>query len=77
VNEAYLAAKPGEQYVLYFTYGGAVSLDLSDTTGTFTLKWISVTEGMWGKTKTIEGGSVVNVSAPHKGGWIAAIVKKG
>jgi hypothetical protein len=26
--------------------------------------------------KTIEGGAVVTISAPYKGGWVAAIVKK-
>jgi len=76
-NEAYLAAKPGEQYMLYFTYGGSVGLDLSDSKGTFTLKWISVTEGKWlGKEETIEGGNIVTITAPFKGGWVAAIVKK-
>ncbi len=26
--------------------------------------------------KTIRGGSVVTLTAPYKGGWVAAIVKK-
>jgi hypothetical protein len=26
--------------------------------------------------KTIEGGKVVTLSAPYKGGWVAAIVRK-
>lgn len=32
-DEAYLAAQPGEQYLLYFTDGGSVDLDLSDASG--------------------------------------------
>lgn len=76
-NEAYLAAKPGEQYALYFTYGGAVGLDLSDAGDTFALNWISVTEGeWWGKKELINGGSIVKITAPFKGGWVVAIVKK-
>ncbi|MFC2126364.1 hypothetical protein ACFLU5_16350, partial [Bacteroidota bacterium] len=85
-NEAYLAAKPGEKYALYFTYGGSVGLDLSSTKGLFEITWISITEGKTVRTtsaevykrteKTIEGGSIVTLSAPYKGGWIAAIVKK-
>ncbi|MCM8776463.1 MAG: hypothetical protein NC930_09000 [Candidatus Omnitrophica bacterium] len=76
-NEAYLAAKPGEQYVVYFTYGGSVRLNLADAKGTFARKWISVTEGnWWGKEEPIEGGSVVEIAAPFKGGWVAAIVKE-
>ena len=77
-NEAYLAAKPGEQYAVYFTYGGAVRLNLSQAKGAFTLKWISITEGTWwGKEQPLQGGRVVELTAPFKGGWVAAIVKKG
>lgn len=85
-NEAYLAAKPGEKYVLYFTYGGSVDLDLSAAKGTFEITWISISEGITTRTtsaqvykrteKTIDGGSIVTVSAPYKGGWIAGIVKR-
>ena len=85
-NEAYLAAKPGKSYSLYFTNGGSVGLDLSGATGSFDVTWISVSMGIITRTssgggyrpmkKTIEGGSAVTVSAPYKGGWIAAIVKK-
>jgi hypothetical protein len=73
-NEAYLAAKPGEQYLLYFTYGGSVGLDLADIKGSFRIKWVSITEGRWlDKEEVIEGGTVAKVTAPHKGGWVAVI----
>jgi hypothetical protein len=85
-NEAYLAAKPGERYALYFTNGGSVGLDLSKAPGTFNITWISVAMGMPVQTsqkggytlmeKTISGGRVVNLEAPYKGGWVAAIVKQ-
>ncbi|MGM0488888.1 MAG: hypothetical protein ACQESR_19280, partial [Planctomycetota bacterium] len=85
-NEAYLAADPGERYALYFTNGGSVGLDLSGTTGTFSITWISVAMGIPVETsqrggyrpldKTIEGDRVVTLSAPYKGGWVAAIRKK-
>ena len=45
-NEAYLAAKPGESYALYFTNGGSVGLDLSGATGSFDVTWISVSMGI-------------------------------
>ncbi len=76
-NEAYLAAKPGEQYVLYFTYGGSVGLDLSYTKATFKLLWISITEGRWVKEESINGGSIVTINAPFKGGWVAALIRDG
>ena len=85
-NEAYLAADPGELYALYFTNGGSVGLDLSAAPGTFDVTWISVSMGVRVYTaaalgyrpveKTIQGGNVVAFSAPYKGGWVAAIVRK-
>ena len=85
-NEAYLAARPGEGYALYFTNGGSVGLDLSGTPGSFDVIWISVSMGVTTQSsaagryrlmdKTIQGGRVVTVSAPYKGGWVVAIVKK-
>ena len=85
-NEAYLAAKRGELYALYFTDGGSVGLDLSGAEGSFDVTWISVSMGVSTRTsaaggyrlmkKTIEGAGGVTMSAPYKGGWVAAIVKK-
>lgn len=75
-NEVFLAAKPGEQYALYFTWSGSVGLDLTGTSGPFIVRWISGTEGVWGKEEKIEGGKVVTLTAPYKGGWIAAITRK-
>jgi len=85
-NEAYLAAKPGERYALYFTNGGSVGLDLSGATGSFDVTWISVSMGVRTRTsaaggyrlmeKTIEGGGGVTISAPYKGGWVAAIIRR-
>jgi len=84
-DEAYLAAKPGEQYALYFTNGGEVKLDLSRAPGDFEITWISVSlgrvvensqsNGYKRHDKTLVGGRVVSLSAPYKGGWVAALVK--
>jgi hypothetical protein len=75
-NEAYLAARPGEAYALYFTNGGAVGLDLGNARGSFDVRWIDVKRGEWGKRETIRGGGVVAIKAPGKGHWVAAIVKR-
>lgn len=85
-NEAYLAAKRGESYAVYFTNGGSVGLDLFDTHDSFDVTWISVSQGITTQSsatggyhlmkKTIQGGKVVKLSAPYKGGWVAVIVKK-
>src|SRR5690606_10095912 len=39
-NEAYIAALPGDYYVVYFTGDGEVRLDLRDHDGKFQLRWI-------------------------------------
>ena len=85
-NEAYLAANPGVSYALYFTNGGSVKLDLTRAPGTYNITWISVSMGRVVESsakggyrsmdKTIEGGSVAILTAPYKGGWVAAIVKR-
>lgn len=85
-NEAYLAAKPGELYALYFPNGGSVGLDLTDAPGPFEVTWISVSMGVVVETaqalqyrpvdKAIEGGAVATLTAPYKGGWVAAIAKR-
>jgi len=85
-NEAYLAARPGQSYALYFTDGGSVGLDLTGAPGLFDVTWISVSMGITTRTsqtggyrqmgKTIKGGSVVTMTAPYKGGWVAALVKR-
>jgi hypothetical protein len=85
-NEAYLAADPGKSYALYFTHGGSVGLDLTAAKGIFEVTWISVTMGrisdttsakLYARTKKqIQGGSIVTLAAPYKGGWVAALVKR-
>ncbi len=74
-NEAYLAARPGVAYALYFTDGGAVGLDLRKAEGKFQLRWIDIGTGDWAKREMIRGGRVVTIRTPDKGHWVAAIAK--
>ncbi len=75
-DEAYLAAQPGEQYLLYFTDGGAVTLDLSLHPQMFDLRWINIAAGDWGPMTMLTGGSRVNISAPGQGGWVATLTRQ-
>lgn len=75
-DEAYLAAKPGTQYLLYFTEGGSVGLNLKGRDGKFQLRWVDIRTGNWAHRTTIPGGKVVTISAPDKGPWAAAIVRQ-
>ncbi len=74
-NEAYLAARPGQAYALYFTDGGQVGLDLRKAPGPFVLRWIEISTGEFGPQQTLAGGSVARVAAPAPGHWLAAITR--
>jgi len=74
-NEAYLAAQPGVAYVLYYTNGGAVGLDLTGARGPFDVRWIDIRTGQWGKREPVQGGSVVPLRAPADGHWVAAVIR--
>ena len=75
-NEAYLAAKPGEAYALYFTDGGAVDLDLRGHDKAFELRWVNIGTGEWGETVEVRGGRWRAIEAPGDGHWVAAIRAK-
>ena len=75
-NEAYLAARPGEAYALYFTDGGSVDLDMTDIEGEFQLSWIDIGTGDWADKQRLQSGRVLTVAAPAAGGWVAAIARR-
>lgn len=74
-NEAYLAARPGQAYALYFTHGGSVGLDLTGAPGPFEVRWIDLARGEWATREKVNGGAVVTLTAPGQGHWLAAVVK--
>ena len=80
-DEAYLAADPGNAYILYFTKngGGSVGLKLDGYPNTkFELRWVNVGTGNWGSTTTISGGGTVAIGRPNGSShWVAAIVRRG
>lgn len=73
-NEAYLAAKKGTAYALYFPAGGEVVLDLSGAKKPLTINWINIETGKPGPRQRIDGGGKVSISPPGKQNWAAAIV---
>ncbi|MCZ6671296.1 MAG: DUF6298 domain-containing protein [Verrucomicrobia bacterium] len=75
-DEAYLSANPGKAYLLYFTDGGTVGLDLKQQEGSFSLEWIDVSTGEWfGNPKRLAGGQTITVEAPGNNGWVALITR--
>ncbi|MBW8039104.1 MAG: hypothetical protein FVQ85_03795 [Planctomycetes bacterium] len=75
-DEAYLAAQPGKRYVLYFTDGGSVALNLKPYKSKFKLRWVDVRSGDWGDRTAIIGGKTVTIAAPKKGPWVGVIIKE-
>ncbi len=72
-NEAFLTSRPGEAYAIYFTNGGQVGLNLKEAPGPFKLRWIDTATGEWHQQDTIQGGSIITITAPEKGHWLAVV----
>lgn len=75
-NEAFLTSKPGEIYIVFFTNGGDVELDLTLERSGFTVKWMNIRKGEWESETRIEGGRVISLEAPGELEWLAILVKE-
>jgi len=73
-NEAYGAAKEGERYLVYFTKGRSVKLDLREHGKRFSLMWISFVRGEWSRTETVRGGQVVTLKPVGDEGSLALLL---
>ncbi len=74
-DEAYLAADHGQKYILFFTDGGSVVLDLTQIEGRFSLKWVNIGTGNFQGRTTLEAGKKARITAPAAGPFAAAVVK--
>jgi hypothetical protein len=74
-NEAYLAAKEGESYLLYFPKNGSVNLDLRQQKGPFTARPIDIPKSEWGESYTIEGGGMAGISSDNENGSLIVLHK--
>jgi hypothetical protein len=73
-NEAYLAARPGHAYALYFPTGGVVELKLAPAEpGRYTLHWIDVSTGEEVPGKEISAPGTLRLETPGQGGWVAVV----
>lgn len=73
-NHAYLAARPGQAYVLYLPDGGSARLNLSGASAPLEVHWIAIETGAWGPLNTLAPASDVALRAPADGHWVAAIL---
>ena len=70
------ASKPGENYVLFFTNGGEVMLDLSAYKTNYTIKWYEIRSGNLISSNDLAGGTKTKVTAPGNLEWIAVLSAK-
>ncbi len=78
-DEAYVAANPGDAYILYFTQqgGGSVGLNLEAFEGrNFELTWININTGEWGPESLVTGGEIVPLNRPDdEAHWVVTICR--
>jgi len=74
-NEAYLCAKPGVAYALYFPDGGSVDLDLRGQPGSYRVHWIDIGTGQAGHPERVSGGNWIPLRPPSHGHWAAAVTR--
>lgn len=72
-NEAYVAARRNEAYVVYFTGKGKVRLNLQEQSGPFRLQWISVANSSWLGSSVVMGGSWIELQSPSERGAVAVL----
>lgn len=77
-DEAYLASNPGQAYVLFFprreeSVDGVVALDLTELFGKAEIQWVSIDTGELGPRLSLTGESVISLTAPDAGNWVATI----
>lgn len=73
-NQAYLAAKEGEAYMIYFTGPWSCRLDLTGYKRKFHVKWINIETGEWDLHEKIRGGKVLDLQCTKdKGGFVVII----
>ncbi len=72
-NEAYATGATGKGYVVYFTKGGRVSLDLTGDASRYKLRWITITDASWSKVQKVKGGERLALKAPVDTGCVAVL----
>ena len=72
-NEAYCRAVAGKEYIVYFTDGGEVKLNVEATGGQFEIRWLSVLDSEWTETKSVSGIDRLTLSCPGTGHYIAVV----
>ncbi|MCP5114699.1 MAG: hypothetical protein GY953_28045, partial [bacterium] len=65
---------PPEAYVVYFTGGGGVEVQLAG--GPYSLRWIDANTGEWSGADELTARAPTLLQAPGEGHWLAVIVRR-
>lgn len=71
-GSAWLLAKPGMQYAVYFANEGSVRLQI-DVTNNLTVKWLEIDNSKWHSVYVEMVNSTILLETPGVGHWIALI----
>ena len=72
-NEAFCRGIEGEEYLIYFTNGGEIELNLSLRNNENNIRWMSLDSGEWEEEELIQNSDRITLSAPDAGNWMALI----
>ncbi len=72
-NQAYCIANPGEQYAVYFTNGGEVTLDTAARKKPATVHWLDILNSRWTQTQQIEPKEKLKLQCPSQSYWAVLI----
>ena len=70
-NAAYCFANPGIEYAVFFTDGGAVSLDVSgpDAAEGWSARWLDIMASEWRDPQPVDVSAPLGLTAPGEGFW--------
>ena len=82
-KDGYCFAQPGQAYAILLRKGGTATLDLGDSTATFTVQWLDPRKGgalQAGTVKSIAGPGRHAIGSPPSqtdGDWVALVSRQG
>ena len=72
----YVLADPGWEYVVYFSSGGSVTLDLLEASSTLRQSWFNPRTGEYASQDTIKGGVYKTFTAPDANDWVLMLSRR-
>jgi hypothetical protein len=73
-NEAYCLAEAGSQYAVYFPDGGSVDLNVSETRGPLTIRWLDLERSQWAESTSANAEGSIRLEPPGRGHWAALVL---